>query len=316
METTKPIEFRIEEQGDNYIFYSNATLNNESLEYDLNSVKEIFELNPIEKKEVIENGVTKTLSFDISYDVPNEKFLLQLKYDNEIEDSRDITLEEMLNMLIDAHQNNTYITNCEILSQKVNDMLNVKTDNLLREGYIPNTEFILKGEGIIKLNNEKIAIFDRAYIIPEKDQLVGLEIIGDLPEGLDVAIEFVSTLGVKFTFPNVRISKDTYDKEKNKVLEISYASFIDRNNLVDNLIIDKVEPIEFNQSINTLSEGLIRNYEDRIKSLIKTLIDEINKNSDEEMIKYIKEKKNILYSTSEEDYLENQVDEIFDDIDF
>lgn len=315
MEEREPIKFRIEEQGENYVFFSNAKIDNETIEYDLDSVKEIFELNPIPKKEIVEDGNTKEISYDVAYDVPNKQFLLQLKYDGAIEDSRIISLEEMLNILIDAYQNNTYITSNENLNKKINSMTRNKMDNLLKEGYVPNTEFLLKGEGIIKLNNEKVALFNRAYIIPDKNEIVALEIIGDIPEDA-VNIEFDSTLGVKFVLNNVRLNKESYDKEKNKVIEIGYASFKSNGNLISNLLIDKIEEVKYETTLEILEDDLITTYTNKANKLMSEAIKILNKNSDELIMDYIKDKKSILYSTSEEDYLENQVNELFDDFDF
>lgn len=311
----KQISIAVEKQGDNFIFSTNDTLqnNNEEIEFDLNSVKEIFELNPIPSKEIVAEDGKQTITFNMSYDVDNEKFLIELKIENEIKDTRDITLHEMLLILKEAYQNNTYITSNAILTNKVSDMLNEKINSLLKEGLIPVTNFFLRGKGSIKSDGSKTAIFDRAYVIPAENKIVLLEIVGNMPSEGYVTFEMESDLGVKFKLDNMKINKE----EDNEVLGISYISLSEFNNLsmVEKIEIDKIEEFNFESELNTIEDSVVSSYDRKILTIIREAVKALNnKNSEDDIVNYVKKKKDILYSTSTEDYLESQVDDLFDDM--
>lgn len=309
---------------DEYLFKTNYTIEGEEVEFDTINIKRILETQPIKTQETTKNGEIHIIDFDLSYVSSKNVFELSMRILNiesqaqEILQVETIKLEQMFQMLLDSYNNSTYLTSHELLSSKVDSMNNVLNANLLNQKIFPTKTFLVEGEGKIYSSNmnQVIGIFDRAVINPETDSVLICEYVGSIIREYDVDFVMKTTLGVEIKFNNINF----IEIEDANIYGIQYAlleyqtpstSLAYESNL--ELIEEK---IEYKQAIKTTGSNILTdntNVNGKIKSAIKDLD---RKNTYEELIQYVRDKKDILYKDEVMNDLESIADEIFDDLDF
>lgn len=306
------VKIKVQEVDGNYIFTSNKVLNKENVLFDLNSIKEIFELNPIAPINIASNGITQAITFDIKYDIDNKHFIVTMSLEKDEVMNEILTLDEMLNMLIDAYSKNTYISTHPVLSHKVSKMLNVYIVQLLKDGKIPNMDFTVSGEGYIKCDNTNVALFDRVLFKPDKNSILLCECVGNIP--MDVKLDFVikTTIGITIDIKDLYL---TSNQESGSVMDVSYKSLhlpFD-NNLIEEMNLSLSEEFAQTTTLNVLPDYNLT-VSSSLSLTIESCITELNKTNNEDIMQFVRDKKDKLYNESYEDHLIKEVDDLFDDL--
>lgn len=301
---------KVEELDGNYIFSSDRRLNGDNLVYDLNSVKEIFELNPIPSIEIHDNGDQK-LNFDIQFEPSTNNFLVVMFFNDEAVSSEILTTVDMLDMLIEAYSKNTYITSNPILTSKTSKLLNEYVISLLKECKVPQMKFALEGNGEVKHNNKRVAFFERAMLNPIENRVLLCECVGDIPENTPLTITIETSIGVTIEIQEMLTSSNQHGQ----VMDIKYVELqkpVDTGSLIDAMNLLQNEEFEYTTTLNTLTvHNLITG---GIDSVIKSCVQELNKSDNETLVNFVRNKKDTLFANEEQDHLIDQVDDLFDDL--
>lgn len=301
---------KVEELDGNYIFSSDRKLNGDNLVYDLNSVKEIFELNPIPSIEIHDNG-DQELSFDIQFEPSTNNFLVVMFFNNEAVSTEILTTVDMLEMLIEAYNKNTYITSNTILTSKTSKLLNEYVISLLKECKVPKMKFALEGSGEVKHNNKRIAFFERIMFNPTENRMLLCECVGNIPENTSLTITIETSIGVTIEVQEMFTSSNQHGQ----VMDIKYIELqkpIDAGSLIDTMNLFQNEEFEYTTKLNTLTvHNLITGGTDAV---IKSCVQELNKSDNETLVDFVREKKDILFANEEQEHLIDQVDDLFDDL--
>lgn len=306
------VKIKVEESDGNYIFSSNKELNGDNLVYDLNSVKEIFELNPIPAIDISTERGNQKLSFDVKYDANNGNFIVAMYLDREEVASEILTKVDMLDMLIEAYTKNTYITSNPKLSAKTSKMMNGYVVNLLKEGKIPRMKFALEGKGVIKYGRQTVALFERAMFNPLESSVLICESVGGIPE--DTALDFIieTSIGVTIDLKGIYAK---HNSEVGQVMDIEYKELhlpIEKGNLIEEMNLSRNEEFIHSNTLKVLSshELLVG----PASSVIKACVQELNKTDNDGMITFIRDKKDKIFANDAEDHLIDQVEDLFDDL--
>ena len=119
----KQTQIKIIELDNNIYFFSNKKVEGEEVSYDLNAVKGIFELNPLPTTEMKDGDAVHKISFCIEYDHDKEIFYISMLIDNQKTDSMELSLIDMLDVLIDVYSKGMMINSHKIISSKISELL-------------------------------------------------------------------------------------------------------------------------------------------------------------------------------------------------
>ena len=304
------IEIRVEEVDGNLIFTSNKKIEGENISYDLNSVKEIFELNPIAEIDLCGEHGSRKISFDIKYDASQSLFLACMYLNGDEIDSEVLTLIDMLNILTDAYLKNTYISSNQILTSKTSKMLNNHVFELLKEGDVPKMKFMLQGIGEVLEGNKKVALFNRIVINPANNNILLCESVGDMPLYTNLKVKIKTDIGVTIEMNNMFADTNV----AKGIMDINYVEMSMNNsfNLVDKMELSRNKEFDFNEELITVSSHDILSR--TIPTAIGICIQELNKNDSDTLISFARSKKDVLFENENEEYLLDQVDDLFDDL--
>lgn len=302
----------VEKVDNDYIFTSNKKIADSQVTYNLKSIKEIFQLNPIPSIDLYSNGEKQSITFDTIYDVEQQTFFIVMYMGDEAINKEELTLVEMLYMLLDSYIDNVYISSNKVLSSKISRMVNEYTINLLKIGKVPNMKFAIEGEGIIKANNQKVALFDRVMINPKENSMLLCEVVGEIPSNIPCKIEIKTSIGITIDIDHMYLSNES---ESGKLMDIEYREMLyntaNESSLLKDMILLPSDSFDFKTPLNVLETYdllTVSRY-----TLIKSCVQELNKTNDCTILEYIKEKEKI-FSNTMEDHLISQVDDLFDDL--
>ena len=306
----KEIEIKIMELDNNIYFFSNKKIEGEEVSYDLNAVKGIFELNPLPTTEIKDGNSIYKISFCVEYDHSKETFYISMLMGNEKVDSTELSLIDMLDILIDVYSKGMLIHSHKLISSKVSGMLNNYSYGLIREGKIPNMKLMLQGEGEIRVNNKVVGLFDRLMLYPESNEMLLCEAVGEIPYNSEVKVSIKTDVGVTIEVDNVVTDIPFGNID---LMGITYViAYLNVDSIIEKMELFKNEEFNFTQDIITLpSQDMIAS---DAQSAIGFCIDKLNENSSEKLTNFVRYKKELLFKEEEESYLLDQVDDLFDDL--
>ena len=98
------------------------------------------------------------------------------------------------------------------------------------------------------------------------------------------------------------------------IMDINYVEMSMNNsfNLVDKMELSRNKEFDFNEELITVSSHDILSR--TIPTAIGICIQELNKNDSDTLISFARSKKDVLFENENEEYLLDQVDDLFDDL--
>jgi hypothetical protein len=304
------IKIFIETTKDDLIFRSNKEFEGDTLWYSLKEVKEIFSLNPLPTIEVKDNNLSSKIYFDIEYDIEENLFYMSMFMKEEKIDSKIISLIDMLEMLVDLYTKNIFINSHSTLTSRMYNMLNKYSHTLLKENKIPNMILTLQGIGEIIHNKNVVALFDRIAIDHQKGEILLHEVVGDIPKNDKFKINIKTDIGVTLEIDDLFVD---LPNDYATLMDIQYVlAYASKENITDKMKISQNEEFDFKQNIQTLN--LCEVFFTTMQHTINLNICQLNQNSSESLIDFVRNRKDILFKEEEESYLLNQVDDLFEDL--
>lgn len=318
IENAKILNIVKEENG--YLFKTDFILNGEPLDFDTENVDKVLQLSPIKSKEVYGSNSTLEIVYSLVFDADKEIYELKmfLKDDKgtELLGKEEITLLQMLQILVDSYTNSSYMTSHQLITRKISKLDNELNSTLLSQGLFPSCNFILEGKGkvISSINKETLGIFDRVFINSAVDEIILCEYTGTVLTDLDCEVSIETNMGIEVKLPSL-----IFAGKNGEILELKYASMRCRTPEVSIakacqlLVIDSV--VEANTDLQVMDSAALSNMS--YNKVIDEAVAYVNKNNDtDSIVSYTVRKKNILFENASINDIESIADELFDDLDF